>query len=168
MSRLDNASRGFTLISLLITLGIASILMAVGGPALWEITYEIKLKNAAREAVTAMRAMRYRAINESQQFGFSATPGATLESPGILKIFEGNNPADVNALIREIPMAGGVFVSSSAFGPSNDTFVIFEPDGSAANTGSVVLLNANNRIITVSLNPASTARMRISKVTDAP
>lgn len=159
---------GFTLISLLIGLGVIAITTAIGGPELWRIANEIKLKNAAREAITAMRAVRYRAINESREFGFSATPGSTLEAPGVMKIFEGDDPNDAAALIREIPMAGGIFVNSCSFGADDDTFVVFSPDGSAENTGSVVFKNANDRLITVSLDPASTARMQVSKVQQAP
>ena len=156
--------RGFTLISLLTALAVIAVTMAVGGPALWNITQEIKLKNAAREAVTGMRAARYRAINESREFGFSATPGGTLELPGILKFFQGNDPTDANALIREIPIPGGVFVASSSFGTDSDEFVVFSPDGSAGSAGTVVLSNANNHTITVTLGPASTARLQISQI----
>lgn len=159
MSRLDNGrQRGFTLISLLITLGVIAITMAIGGPALWEIAYEIKLKNAARETISGMRAARYRAINESRDFGFSAAPG---ELP---RIFEGDDPTDLTATVRDIPMAGGVGIASSDFGADNDTFVVFAPDGSADNTGTIVLANANNHSITVTVSPASTARMKVSKI----
>lgn len=165
--------RGFTLISLLVALGVIAITAAVGGPALWKITSEIKLKNAAREVVSAMRMVRYRAINESRQFGLSASPspGASvlndfLDDPGLVIIFEGNNPAA--GLIREIPIAGGIYVETSDFGAANDTFVIFSPDGSAGNSGDIVLRNASNHIITVSLDPASTARMQVSKIEEAP
>ena len=158
--------RGFTLIELLIVLGVIAITVAIGGPALWKISSEIKLKNAAREAVTAMRMARYRAINESRNFGFSATPGTRIEAPGVVKIFEGDNPA--SGLIREIPNGGGVLVMSSDFDPGDTTFVVFNPDGSADKTGNLVFRNLNNRIITVTLDPASTARLQISKIEDGP
>jgi len=158
--------RGFTLIELLIVVGVIAISVAIGGPALWKITSEIKLKNAARESVSGMRLARYRAINESRDFGFSATPGTTVAAPGVLTIFEGDDPAV--GLIREIPMGGGVVVMTSSFDPGSDTFVVFSPDGSADKTGDIVFRNLNNRIITVSLDPASTARMQISEIEDGP
>ena len=165
--------RGFTLIELLIVLGAIALLMTVGAPALLKMSNEIKLKNAARETVSGMRMARYRAINESRTFGFSATPAPAaavlndyLEEPGVLKIFEGNDPDA--GLIREIPMAGGVYVVKSDFGTANDTFVLFNPDGSAGNAGDIVLKNGNEREITVTVGPASTARMTISKIEDAP
>lgn len=158
--------RGFTLIEILIVLGVIAISVALGGPALSKISSEIKLKSAAREAVTAMRMARYRAINESRNFGFSATPGTRVETPGVVKIFVGDDPAV--GLIREIPNGGGVLVMTSDFDPGNDTFVVFNPDGSADKIGTLVFRNLNNRIITVTLDPASTARLQISKIEDGP
>ena len=154
------------MIELLIVLAVIGLLMTVGVPALMKISSEIKLKSTAREAMTGMRLARYRAINESRDFGFLATPGSTIDAPGVLRIFEGTNPA--LGLIREIPISGGVLVFTSDFGPGNDNFVLFSPDGSAGNSGDIVFRNINNRIITVALDPASTARMQVSKIETGP
>lgn len=162
----NTRQRGFTLIEVLIVMAVIAVSVALGGPALFKISNEMKLKNAARETVSGMRMARYRAINESRDFGFSATSGSTIEAPGVLTIFEGDDPA--LGLIREIPMGGGVHVLTSEFGAADDTFVVFSPDGSADNEGDIVFRNLNNRIITVSLGPASTARLHISEIKDGP
>jgi Tfp pilus assembly protein FimT len=152
---------GFTLVSALITVAILGITMAVAGPALWEMSHEIKLKNAARETLTAMRAARFKAINEVREYGVVATLGSNLASPGSISIFRGNDPTDATAVIQRIEIPGGILVTAAAF--DTNTHVIFSPDGSADNLGAIELTNANQRVLTVRLDPATTARMWIDK-----
>ena len=156
MHRLRNAKqRGFTLISLLVALGVISITAAIGIPAFLEIMQEIQLKNAARETMAALRIARYRAINEAREFGVAALPG---ELP---KVFSGNNPADASALISRIDLPATLTVQADF---SGDKFVIFSPDGSAGSVGSFAVQNANLHVITVTVDPASTARIEVSKI----
>jgi hypothetical protein len=154
------------LVSALVALAILAISMAVAGPALWEITYEIKLKQGAREAITAMRAARYRAINEVREFGVLA------RLPDRIQIFEGTDPLDPTAVRQEILLPGGIFIAAPAGanppGPTHgfDTnpaggFVIFNSDGTATNSGGIRLSNPNNHFIEVELDPATTARLQL-------
>ena len=154
-----SGGRGFTLVSALITVSIIAVTLTLAGPALWEITYEIKLKSAARETLTAMRAARFRAINEVSEYGVVATL-ATPGTQGTIRIFRGVDPTDVTAIIQRIALPGGVSVSAAAF--DTNTHVIFNPDGSADNAGFIQLTNANAHALTVTLNPASTAHMWIA------
>jgi len=151
--------RGFTLVSALVTLAIIGISIALAGPALWNIAYEIKLKNAARETLTAMRAARYKAINEAREYGVVATlagPGTA----GTIQIFRGTDETDVNAVIQRIALPGGIWVTSAAF--DTNTHVIFNPDGSADNSGLIELTAPQTtHALAVRLDPATTARMWI-------
>lgn len=158
--------RGFTLVSALVALAILGISMAVAGPALWEITYEIKLKQAAREALTAMRAARYRAINEVREFGVLA------RLPDRIQIFEGTNPLDPAAVRQEILLPGGISIAAPAGAvPPGAThgfdtngaggYVIFNSDGTATNSGGIRLANPNLHYIEVELDPATTARLQL-------
>jgi type II secretory pathway pseudopilin PulG len=165
-SRNRTRHRGFTLVSALVALAIIGISAAVAGPALWEIAYEIKLKQAAREAITAMRSARYRAINEVREFGVLA------RLPDKIQIFEGTDPLDANAVRQEILLPGGIYISAPAAAvPPGAThgfatnaaggYVIFNVDGTATASGGIRLSNPNEHYIEVELDPATTARMQL-------
>ncbi|MCZ6727541.1 MAG: type II secretion system protein [Acidobacteria bacterium] len=148
---------GFTLISTLVALAVIGISMAVGIPALWQITNKIKLKQAGRETLTAMRAARFRAINELLQYGVIARYDNRVQ------VFQGNDPNDADALRQEIYLPGGVTLDLvTDFTVNGDGgFVLFNPDGSADATGAFQFGHHSGWAIEVRLDPASTARIRL-------
>ena len=148
---------GFTLVSLLVALAIIGLSVAVGGPALWKIGMEIKLKQSARDLVTIMRSARYKAINEVREYGVRAGYDNRIH------LFEGIDPDDVSARKQEIVLPGGVSVDliNGFDTDTNAGWVIFSADGSADNTGQIQLQNANQHLIEVRLEPRRTARIRL-------
>lgn len=165
-ARTSPRPRGFTLVSALVAIAVLAISMAVATPALWEILYEIKLKQAAREAITAMRAARYRAINEVREFGVLA------RLPDRIQVFEGTDPLDLDAVRQEILLPGGIFIDApQAAVPPGAThgfdtnaagaFVIFNSDGTATASGGIRLSNPHRHYIEVGLDPATTARLQL-------
>jgi Tfp pilus assembly protein FimT len=151
------------LIQLLVVVAVIGLISAVGMPALWSILNKIKLKQAARETVAAMRGARYRAINEVRQFGVIARYDKRIQ------VFTGTDPTDVTAITQEIALPGGIAVRGIEAFVTNDDggFVIFNPDGSADNAGAVTLgldfptPRPNEVFIEVRLEPATTARIRL-------
>jgi prepilin-type N-terminal cleavage/methylation domain-containing protein len=170
--------RGFTLTELVIVVAVIGVLLAIGMPALWEIIQEIKLKNAGRELVSAMRSARYKAISEVRDYGVMA------RYPNEVEIFQGNDPA-TGVLTREflLPTAigfqgPGEFESGGTeaidgndgeatnpgFEENDDGgWVIFRADGSANAAGAFRLGNINLHNLEVRVGPATTARIRILK-----
>lgn len=149
--------RGFTMVSALVALSVIGITAAVGMPAFWNIMNGIKLKQACRETLTAMRAARYRAINETREFGVLARYDNRIH------IFEGTDPTDPAAVTQEIFLPGGIVVKNIDLFTTNvdGGFVIFGPDGSADEKGAVQFENTNQVLMEVRLDPAPTARMRL-------
>jgi len=150
-------TQGFTLVSTLIALAIIGISVAVAGPALWEIGHEIKLKQAARQALTVMRSARYKAINEVRDYGI------LVRYDNRIQLFEGDDPTDALAVKQEFSLPGGISLDQvDSFTTNSDGgFVVFSADGSADSTGAFQLLNSNQHLIEIRLEPRRTARMRL-------
>ena len=66
--RRREATRGFTLIEMIIVLAIMIIVMAIGFPALQNMIYRSKVEGTVREAAVLMRAARLDAIKRSNTF----------------------------------------------------------------------------------------------------
>ncbi len=168
--------RGFTLTELVIVVAIVGVLLAIGGPALWEIAQEIKLKQASRELITAMRSARYKAISEVRDYGVMA------RFPNRIEIFQGDDPA-TGTITREFLLPTAVFIKGptdaepggsesiddnggTAGDPGFDEnddggWVVFRPDGSSDNEGAIRLGNINDHYFEVRVDPSTTARMII-------
>ncbi len=177
LSSADRRTRGgFTLTELVIVVAVIGVLMSIGMPALWEIAQEIKLKNAGRELISAMRSARYKAISEVREYGVMA------RYPNKVEIFQGNDPA-TGILTQEFLLPGGIFFqgpgdagpggdeavdgndgnsSNSGFEEDDDGgWVIFRADGSANASGAFRLWNINLHSLEVRVDPATTARVII-------
>ncbi|MDH3402263.1 MAG: prepilin-type N-terminal cleavage/methylation domain-containing protein [Acidobacteriota bacterium] len=175
-ARIRNDRRGFTLAELILIVAIIGILTAVGAPALWEIAQEIKLKQAGRELISAMRAARYKAISETRDYGVMG------RYPNRIEVFQGDDP-NTGTIVNWFLLEGGVdlqgptdpapggpeAVDGNGGDPSADGFqedatggwVIFGAGGSADNRGAFRLANSNGHFVEVRVDPATTARMVI-------
>jgi len=144
--------RGFSLVELLVTLGIATILMSIAVPTYRTISMNAKQTGAVNELVSGMHLARNTAITLNTRAAVCATSnGATCEVIGwnkgwiVFRDMDNDQFRDANETILGMaPGVTGLSISSSQF-PLAFTY---RPNGRvmnaslAANTGEFALCDS--------------------------
>ena len=131
---------GFTLIELMVTMAIASILMAIAVGGWREYSAAQAQRGAADALVVLMREAQQRAVTEGTTYGVRLSPAS---GPWVLLQSPGTGCTGGTAKSSEVPSRGGLTVS----GPS---CVLFKPRGTAT-PGTVKVRRAGRRRPTRSL-----------------
>jgi type IV fimbrial biogenesis protein FimT len=121
-------SRGFTIIELMATVGVAAILMAIAIPSFMSTLPGLRLNDAARQVATDLQQIRMKAIaqNLPYQITFSTTTYVLQRCSGSCTAESGN-----------IVLPQGITVSASA--PPQ-----FQPRGTAAAAATIQLSNGSS------------------------
>ena len=127
LSRFDQ-SKGFTLIELMATLGVAAILIAIAIPGFMSTLPGLRLNDAARQVATHLQQIRMKAIaqNLPYQMTFSTTTYVLQKCSGSCTNESGN-----------IVLPEGITVSAS-------TPPQFQPRGTAAAAATIQLSNGSS------------------------
>ncbi|MEZ5332947.1 MAG: type II secretion system protein [Thermoanaerobaculia bacterium] len=165
---------GFTLLELLIILGVVGILAAVVVPAFIEMMWRQKVENAARITTVQMRAARFRAIQSGQEHGVwadfanervvlfqgtSAAAGTEINAyPLPLGIhFQGPGDASANG-------ANAVVFTPVTNEDATGGWVVFNPDGSADDEGGIrVSMPERGLFYETRIEPMATGRVAVRK-----
>lgn len=136
---------GFTLIEMLLVVTVVGITAVIAVPAFIEMLWRSKVEMAARQTTIQMRAARFQAIQEADEFGIwadFAENRIVLGRPA--------DPADDPDLwleIRAFELPGGiVFQGPGDPGPNDAGAVVFDPpydDNEDAVLGGWVVFNAD-------------------------
>jgi type IV fimbrial biogenesis protein FimT len=147
---------GFTLVELLVTIGILSLMLAASWGRIGSLIHQHRLTGAATTLATHLRLARERAVTEGNNYVVTFLP-----SGDGYEIWddEGNDDLDGPADSRTThSFAPGTALSAARFFASNR--VIFHADGSANASGWARITNGeNSRSITVL---ASTGKVTIT------
>lgn len=155
------ASHGFTLIELMVTLGVLAVVIGIGIPLFSTMTNGNRLTGAANEAVAAFQIARSEAIRRNVRTVLCESIDSTTCRNGspwrgwiVFTDFNRNNIPDAGEIMRtgtfEVPLV--VLASSNI--PNNR--VVFRADGLAYNDNA--LLEANLRICLPVNQPEANAR----------
>ncbi len=127
ISRLFSQPKGFTLIELMATLGVAAILMAIAIPNFLSTLPGLRLNDAARQVATDLQQVRMRAIaqNLPYQITFSTTTYVLQRCSGLCTNDSGN-----------IVLPQGITVTATA-APQ------FQPRGTVASATTIRLTSGS-------------------------
>lgn len=121
-------SRGFTLIEVLATIGIASLLMTIALPNFLSTLPRLRLSDAARQIATDLQQIRMKAIAQNIPYRISfSTTAYVLQKCNGSCVNEGGS----------IQLPQGISVSASA-APQ------FQPRGTAASAVTITLSNGSS------------------------
>ena len=147
-----NGNKGFTLVELVVVIGIISVLMAISAPGLIEWSRNAKFKEAAQLAASSLRQAKGQAINLNQQVAVVFDLNNLTGGKDSVKIGAGTETTfDGIELRRGMPncdvASGTVSITFNPNGSSNNSFICIS-DGdirkyrvgvSTANTGRILL-----------------------------
>ena len=129
--------KGFTLIELMTTLGIATILVSVAVPGLQEFKKNSRQRTATNELVSAMRIARNTAITTNSRVTVCASrDGASCQNVswnnGWIAFVDTNSDRTLNGtetILRSGGPIDGVTIASGQFA----SFFVYRPNGRAMN-----------------------------------
>lgn len=131
---------GFTVIELLVTVGVAATLMATAVPAFMSLLPTINLSSAARQVATDLQFARVKAVSQSVRYRLSfvgAIPGATT--------YLMQNDSSGAFVTETGPFALPPGISVSALTATSE----FQPRGTVNATSTITLQNSNSQTRTV-------------------
>jgi len=137
---------GFTVLQLLVTVGIAGTLMAAASPNIASVSRVYAIRSAARQVYSELQSSRMSAVTENRSYTFSVDGGGasySIQAGGTTV----SKPLDV--------ASQGVTISA----PSAISFV---STGVASNTAtvSVTVTNSSGDSMQVAVSPAGRIRIQ--------
>lgn len=129
---------GFTVIELLVTIGVAAVVMATAVPAFMSLLPTINLSSAARQVGIDLQSARVKAVSQSVRYRLSfvgAIPGATT--------YVVQNDSGGAFVTQTGPFALPPGISVSALTPSSSS--VFQPRGTVNAPSTITLRNGNGQ-----------------------
>lgn len=155
------ASRGFTLIELMVTLGVLAVVIGIAAPLFTTMTNGNRLTGAANETVAAFQIARSEAIRRNVRTVLCESADSVTCRNGspwrgwiVFTDFNRNNIPDAGEIMRTGTFDTPLVVLTSSNIANNR--VVFRADGLAYN--DTALLQANLRICLPANQPETNAR----------
>jgi len=135
--RPDLSRSGFTVLELIVAIGIAVVVLGIAVPSLMQWLPTLRLSSGTRQVATDLQVTRMKAISQNTKFRMSfvgAIPGAT--SYQIQKY----DDASASYVLESGPftLPDGISVSAQSATPE------FQPRGTATSASTITLQNTNS------------------------
>ena len=128
--------KGITLIELIIVLVIICIGAALMVPNIGGWMHHYRLRSAARDVVSVMRAAQMKAVSSNSRYGVAFDTG-TQE----FQLYRDSGGLQPDGASNGLPTGVTFTVSFPVDGALNKPFVGFLPDSTASDDGTIVLAN---------------------------
>lgn len=151
MNTMKNSS-GFTLVELLMVVGLIGIVSAIAVPALMAEMPTYRLNGAARQVMSDLLAARMQAVSQNNQF--VVTFDADNHRYTILDDDDGNGNADAG----ETAIVSDLHAEYPGINFTSTLNLTFMPDGTVNNSGSMSLAGCSE---TRTLDVTGAGRVRI-------
>lgn len=156
-----NNNKGITMLELMITVVIFGITTTLAFPQFERTMDKLRLKSAGRDIASSLRLARSDAVSRRQQFGvyfdINSRRCILFKDLANLTAFTHDAGSDSDMVTTTLP--SHVNFGSTSF-PSS--VVIFKPDGSASNSGSIGLYSSEGSYGTFTVDVlSSTGRVKL-------
>lgn len=144
-ARLSGGEDGFTLIRLLVAIGIVSTLLAAASPNIASVTRVYPVRSAARQVYSELQNARSAAVTENRGYTFTVVGGGASYSV--------QAGSDAAVTIPLEAASQGVTISA----PSA---IVFNSRGTAATSTAVTATNSLGDTSSVAVSPAGRVRIQ--------
>ncbi|MFB3925265.1 MAG: GspH/FimT family pseudopilin [Syntrophales bacterium] len=148
-------SRGFSLVELIVVIGIIATALAIVYPAFHGYIRNTNLRSAAREVASDIFFVREKAISENRRYRITFDVAANNYT-----IEQGTSAGGPYTLVQVKPVSSfgsDIRLTNAAFG--GDAAIVFQTRGTAE-AGSAVLTNSRGSTATVTTNMAGRTYVR--------
>lgn len=141
-------SKGLSLLELMITVAIAAILLTIGAPSLQTLLQQNRVIAAVNDISSAARSARFHAIDKEQTIVLCATSNYTAcstdwtQAKMVFVDTDDNSARDANEqlLMATDPTGSGIEITGIG------NAVIFTPDGSVSQSGSIIVCPSSGNV----------------------
>ncbi len=164
---------GFTLVELMVVLGVVSVLAAFSAPAIEEFIARSRIEGFCRTTASLVRRTRLEGIKRGRPTVLRID---TVTGVGTAFVDDNGNSVfdDGERLIGEATLPGGLSFAAPNPLPAVDGFpvagdegwVSFNSDGSVAVSGAFRIADPRGNFLEIRIAPTSTAKVKVRKWDD--
>lgn len=145
MSKRNQRASGFTVLELMVAVGIAMVVLGIAVPSLLTWLPTLRLSSATRQVATDLQVARMKAISQNTKFQVNFVGALPATSYQVQKDLNNNGTIESGEIESgPFSLPDGITVTAVSTTPLE-----FQPRGTATNASTITLKNGNNETKTV-------------------